>query len=294
MLIGEVSERSGVSARMLRHYDKIGLVRPSERTQGGYRKYSEADIRRLFHVEGLRSLGLELQEIAEVLDDRAFQPSEMVETLIERTRERLARDERLLRRLTRVHAASPDAWSDVLRTIGLLRGLGAEDASARQRLALAHGGDAQQDVLPLVDAALQERDPNSAGAMDWALARMGDDAVPPLAEALQAQDAEQRRRAVLALQKIGSRRALAALARGFGHPDPFVSGRAALVRARNGQAQVIPALIDLIVEGRDDVEAAEVLGALADRRRREEQVVGAIADRLTSSDESARARLTAA
>ena len=97
MLIGEVSERSGISARMLRHYDAIGLVQPSGRTQGGYRKYSETDIRRLFHVEGLRSLGLELQEIAGVLDNQSFQPSEMVESLIERTRERLARDERLLR-----------------------------------------------------------------------------------------------------------------------------------------------------------------------------------------------------
>ena len=44
MLIGEVAERSGVSARMLRHYDSLGLVSPSERTSGGYRSYSEADL----------------------------------------------------------------------------------------------------------------------------------------------------------------------------------------------------------------------------------------------------------
>ena len=47
MLIGEVARRSGVSTRMLRHYDALGLVRPTGRTIGGYREYSEADIRRM-------------------------------------------------------------------------------------------------------------------------------------------------------------------------------------------------------------------------------------------------------
>ena len=56
MRIGEVSRRSGVSARMLRHYDRIGLVQPSERTGAGYRDYSEDDLRRLLQVEALRSL----------------------------------------------------------------------------------------------------------------------------------------------------------------------------------------------------------------------------------------------
>ena len=61
MLIGEVARRSGVSARMLRHYDSLGLVRPTGRTGGGYREYSGADIRRIFHIESLRSLGLSLR-----------------------------------------------------------------------------------------------------------------------------------------------------------------------------------------------------------------------------------------
>ena len=51
MRIGKVATRSGVSARMLRHYDALGLVRPSGRSSGGYREYSEDDIRRIFHVD---------------------------------------------------------------------------------------------------------------------------------------------------------------------------------------------------------------------------------------------------
>ena len=56
MLIGEVSKHSGVSARMLRHYDSVGLVSSTGRFQSGYRQYSAEDVRRLFHVEaGTRS-----------------------------------------------------------------------------------------------------------------------------------------------------------------------------------------------------------------------------------------------
>jgi len=58
VLIGEVAARTGVSARMLRHYDRVGLVSPSGRTASGYRHYEQEDLTRLLHVEGLRALGL--------------------------------------------------------------------------------------------------------------------------------------------------------------------------------------------------------------------------------------------
>jgi DNA-binding transcriptional MerR regulator len=75
VLIGEVARRCGVSTRMLRHYDTLGLVRPTGRTVGGYREYSEADLRRIFHVEGLRTLGLSLRQIGRALADPGFAPS---------------------------------------------------------------------------------------------------------------------------------------------------------------------------------------------------------------------------
>lgn len=74
MLIGEVARRSGVSARMLRHYESLGLVRPSGRTGSGYREYSAQDIRRIFHIESLRALGLSLREVGRALDDPASLP----------------------------------------------------------------------------------------------------------------------------------------------------------------------------------------------------------------------------
>ena len=59
---------------MLRHYDSLGLVRPTGRTGAGYREYSGEDIRRIFHVESLRSLGLSLRDVGRALDDPGFTP----------------------------------------------------------------------------------------------------------------------------------------------------------------------------------------------------------------------------
>lgn len=65
--IGELASRIGVSIRTLRHYDSIGLLRPSGRTDSGYRLYSEADVLRLQRILTLRYLGFSLREIAEAL-----------------------------------------------------------------------------------------------------------------------------------------------------------------------------------------------------------------------------------
>jgi DNA-binding transcriptional MerR regulator len=294
MLIGEVSKQSGISARMLRHYDRIGLVSPTGRTQGGYRQYSEEDVRRLFQVEGLRSLGLSLHDIADALGDLSFSPASMVEQLTARTHDRLAREEELLRRLSQVQASDPTAWSDVLRTIGLMRGLDAGDPSARQRFTLSLTGEGDRDAVPLAEAALSESDPNVAGALHWALARIGDSAIPVLEEALNSSSADRRHRAVAALAKINSPRASAVLAEAFRHPDPLVSGRAALARGTRGETDAIPALVTLVIDGRDDVEAAGVLGALACRHNCADEIASAIADELTGATDTARLRLTAA
>ncbi|MEV1292655.1 MerR family transcriptional regulator [Pseudonocardia sp. NPDC049635] len=294
MLIGEVSRRSGISARMLRHYDAIGLVSPTGRTGGGYRRYSEDDVRRLFHVEGLRTLGMSLQGIADVLDGVSFDPGAIVEHLIERTRDRLARDEELLGRLERVRASDPAAWSDVLRTIGLMRGLEVDDPSSRQRLALSLTGQDERDAVLLAEAVLGESDPTVAGALVWALARAGDAGVRVVATALDSPDTDRRHRALGALMKIGSPQALAAVAEAFRHADPVVRGRAAIVRGTLGGADALPALVALVVEGRDDVEAADALGLLASRYDRAEGVVRALADEIAGRTGATRLRLVSA
>ena len=61
-----------VSVRTLHHYDEIGLLRPSGRTEAGYRLYSEADLERLQQILFFRELEFPLEEIARILDDPEF------------------------------------------------------------------------------------------------------------------------------------------------------------------------------------------------------------------------------
>jgi MerR family transcriptional regulator, thiopeptide resistance regulator len=65
--IGELARATGVTVRALHHYDDIGLVVAGERTSMGHRRYTEADLRRLYRVRALRYLGLSLDEVAATL-----------------------------------------------------------------------------------------------------------------------------------------------------------------------------------------------------------------------------------
>lgn len=65
--VGAVARMSGVTVRTLHHYDDIGLLSPSGRTESGYRLYDDRDIDRLRDILAFRELGLGLDEVAEAL-----------------------------------------------------------------------------------------------------------------------------------------------------------------------------------------------------------------------------------
>lgn len=67
--IGEVAERTGVTQRTLRFYEEKGLLKPPTRMEGGFRLYSEADVRRVEQIKRLQKLlGFTLAEIKEMLE----------------------------------------------------------------------------------------------------------------------------------------------------------------------------------------------------------------------------------
>jgi DNA-binding transcriptional MerR regulator len=66
--VGEVARLAHVTVRMLHHYDEIGLLVPGERSQAGYRVYSDADLERLQQILFYRELGFPLEEVGSILD----------------------------------------------------------------------------------------------------------------------------------------------------------------------------------------------------------------------------------
>ncbi|MFF1258842.1 MULTISPECIES: MerR family transcriptional regulator [unclassified Streptomyces] len=296
MLIGEVSRRSGVSARMLRHYESLGLVRPSGRTGSGYREYSAEDIQRIFHVESLRSLGMSLREIGRALDDPGFTPSGLVGDLMRQTSDRISAETELLTRLRQIDAADPAGWEDVLQIVALLQALGSQSADARQRAALSSVGRVPVPVEALVEAALSETDPNVAGVLRWALAQSGDGGPALLAKGLGSPVAAVRKRAVQSLAVMSGDKAAAHLRDALTDPDAGVRGYAALALGTRGVPEAVPTLIDMIVEGRNDTDAADALSKLASDTAMADQIAARLIDRLAhdTTEAPARGRLTQA
>ena len=65
--IGEAAKLSGVSAKMVRHYEGLGLLPRVTRTDGGYRQYSESEVHTLRFIKRARDLGFSMEEIGELV-----------------------------------------------------------------------------------------------------------------------------------------------------------------------------------------------------------------------------------
>jgi DNA-binding transcriptional MerR regulator len=79
MQVGALARATGLTVRTLHHYDEIGLLTPSGRSESGYRLYSEADIARLHGIQALRQLGLPLAQIGPLLDGTEKAPEHLLE-----------------------------------------------------------------------------------------------------------------------------------------------------------------------------------------------------------------------
>lgn len=265
MLIGEVSKLSGVSARMLRHYEKLGLVEPKQST-AGYREYSEGDVRRIFHIEGLRSLGLSLKQVGDALEDPDFDPQAVISEMIAETSARISMERELLARLKAVRHAQASDWESALDAVQILRRLRSGDPAQRQAVAFdSVSGKEAVALETLVESALGESHLNAEGALSWAVVQRGEEAVALAARGLRSKDAAVRLRAVRivasARTSLDGTERLQPMLR---DPDALVRAETALALGKAGDESAVEQLVSMVLTGLRDVEAAELLAGFGE------------------------------
>jgi MerR family transcriptional regulator, thiopeptide resistance regulator len=100
MTVGRLAKAAGVSVRTLHHYDAIGLLTPSGRSEAGYRLYSASDVERLQQIRSLQALGFSLDQIHDVLTGRRHDLVEIIEWHLASIDEELGQLHRLRSRLS--------------------------------------------------------------------------------------------------------------------------------------------------------------------------------------------------
>src|SRR5262245_46012413 len=113
--VGELATRTGLTVRTLHHYDTIGLLSPSGRTESmhgsGHRLYTAADVARLQQILSLKMLGFSLEQIGEYLSRKDYDPQRVVKLHLERIRGQAEELKKLTDRLEALSAALDSAQS---------------------------------------------------------------------------------------------------------------------------------------------------------------------------------------
>ncbi|GGC74692.1 Cu(I)-responsive transcriptional regulator [Undibacterium terreum] len=139
MNIGEAASASGVTAKMIRHYESIGLIKQSQRSDAGYRTYSDKDLHTLRFVKRSRSMGFSLDQIRDLLSlwQDAGRASADVKTIAQAHVQDL---ERRIRELTEMrdtlHHLAAECAGDQRPDCPILQDLGRKDGAACH----PHGG----------------------------------------------------------------------------------------------------------------------------------------------------------
>ncbi len=152
--IGEFAKLTGITERTLRHYDHIGLLKPSEYTEHGHRKYNNKSIRQLQEILVLKFLDLSLEEISEYLKHPEQDFSKTLVTQANILEEKRKQIETVLQILNRVQkdVSGPEAI-DYESLLVLIHALKNEDA--RNRWINEHATDSVYNKLHSYTAGLE-------------------------------------------------------------------------------------------------------------------------------------------
>jgi DNA-binding transcriptional MerR regulator len=100
--VGELARATGLTVRTLHHYDKLGLLVPSQRSFAGYRLYGDDEVRRLYRIVALRRVGLSLDAIAALLNGRGVDLADLFGRQLDAVDRQITEARVLRRRLTAI------------------------------------------------------------------------------------------------------------------------------------------------------------------------------------------------
>jgi DNA-binding transcriptional MerR regulator len=153
--VGELAERAGLTVRTLHHYDSIGLLRPSARSDAGYRLYDRDDVARLQQIQALRKFGMALDDIGAYLDSPDASPLAIIEQQIASLDQQIEQAARMREQLMRLRAqlASGEApelatWLTTLEQMTMYDKYFSQ--AELQHLRLIQNEDAKKDWKELV------------------------------------------------------------------------------------------------------------------------------------------------
>ncbi|MBC3916320.1 MerR family transcriptional regulator [Undibacterium sp. CY18W] len=186
--IGELASRTGLTIRTLHHYDKIGLLTPSARSEAGYRLYDRADIKRLHRIQALRRLDLSLAEVADVINGENADLQSVIEQQITSLQQQIAQSMGLhdrLQELSTLLKANQEPnleyWLSTLEMMSVIGKYFSRDEITHMRAQEQdHQGILDGAMRPLIETARalidQQVPPSDARAMamsrEW-IATMG-------------------------------------------------------------------------------------------------------------------------
>jgi DNA-binding transcriptional MerR regulator len=164
--VGELAKHSGLTVRTLHHYDSIGLLRPSGRSDSGYRLYNPDDVARLPGIQALRGLGLPLEEIGQLLGDGGTAMPGIIDRQLQALDEQIEQATRLRQhlRLVREKFSQGDqpALNDWLETLALMSTSGRYFSPEEMELIFSGWRDVEADWRCLVEDIRAEMDAGTA------------------------------------------------------------------------------------------------------------------------------------
>jgi DNA-binding transcriptional MerR regulator len=182
--VGELARRTGLTVRTLHHYDEIGLLCPSGRTESlhgsGHRLYTATDVNRLHQIVCLKQLGFGLEQIRDYMTRPDYDPRQVVRLHLEKVRQQAAELDRLGTRLQglceildRADAVSPDTFLEIIEAMTMIEKYYTPEQLAQlearrkevgeERISKApqQWADLYADVKAAIDAGTDPADPKA-------------------------------------------------------------------------------------------------------------------------------------